>query len=106
MKNKKMNGYIYEMYKLAAMFQGKCFHLLLVAVLQFCIQEVQSDRLPEVNDLNTKRIQGKMVEKGKHQSTGIRSTFSFRIRRRKLIRCRKERRVGPTLGRRLGCSST
>lgn len=37
------------------LFQGGYFYLFLVVVLQLCIQEVQSDRLSEVNDLNTVR---------------------------------------------------
>lgn len=44
------------------MFQRGCllvFYLLLVAVFQLCIQKVQSDRLPEVNDLNRERKQRK-----------------------------------------------
>lgn len=42
------------------------FHLLLVAVLQFCIQKVQSDGLPEVNDLSgrQKRRQGSLDGNG------------------------------------------
>lgn len=32
-------------------------HLLLVAVLQFCIQKVQRDGLPEVNDLSGRQEQ-------------------------------------------------
>lgn len=62
------------------MFQLGCFYLLLVAVLQLCVQKVQSDGLPEVNDLNRERKQGKTEGEGQHQSAGITSKFSFKIR--------------------------
>ena len=40
------------------------FNLLLVVVFQLCIQKVQSDGLPEVNDLKKERKQEKMKEEG------------------------------------------
>lgn len=62
------------------MFQRGCFYLLLVVVLQLCVQKVQSDGLPEVNDLDRERKQGKTEGESERQSAGITSKFSSRIR--------------------------
>lgn len=46
------------------MFSERLFsYLLLVAVLQLCIQKVQRDGLPEVNDLSGERRNGGETER-------------------------------------------
>lgn len=71
---------------LKIIFHRGCSYLLLVAVLQLCIEKVQSDGFPKVNDLNKRKKKQRKMETSK---------FSLRKRTDSLDTGRYEKWVLP-----------